>query len=106
VEPAAVDSPALTAYQRAYLVVCEDATEGPPTDAPTRDPRPLVEVRGWQQGFCRGGEALAELDQLTALDTRQMRDAAEAGDRAREALTGVPPDCGAVDGTPVERFCP
>jgi hypothetical protein len=97
----AAGSPALTAYQRAYLVVCDGATEGPPTDAPTRDPRPLVEIEAWRAGFCEGPPGIERWRR-----SAQAVAAATDGDRAREALTANPPDCDAVAGTPVERFCP
>ena len=101
-EPAAqaTASPTLTAYQRAYLVVCDGATEGPPTDAPTRDPRPLAEIEAWRAGFCEGPPGIERWR-----SSAQAVAIATDGDRAREALTANPPDCDAVAGTPVERFC-
>ncbi len=97
----AAGSPTLTAYQRAYLVVCDGAAEGPPTDAPTRDPRPLAEIEAWRAGFCEGPPGI----ERWRSSARAVAVATD-GDRAREALTADPPDCGAVSGTPVERFCP
>lgn len=63
--------------------------------------RPPVGSPGFVLGFCEGAGAA----QGVPLDASALKEVAR-GDEARRALRKRPPDCRAVIGTPVARFCP